>query len=76
MAVGALNLARRQAIVSKLSPPSRSWWGSSPYYLAHREQIDAYLQLGEEQLDALRQAARDADPMWYQKLKEARRSAA
>jgi len=51
-------------------------YGALAYYLAHRKQIDAHLQRGEEELDALRQAARNADPMWYQKLKEARRFAA
>jgi len=51
-------------------------YGALAYSLAHRKQIDAHLQRGEEELGALRQAARNADPMWYQKLKEARRSAA
>jgi uncharacterized protein (DUF433 family) len=51
-------------------------YGALAYYLAHRKQVDARLQRGEEDLAALRQSARDADPMWYQKLEEARRSAA
>lgn len=51
-------------------------YGALAYYLAHRKQIDAHLQRGEEEFDTLRQATRDADPMWYQKLKEAQRSAA
>lgn len=51
-------------------------YGALAYYLAHRKQIDEHLQRGEAEFDALRQAARDADPMWYQKLKETRRSAA
>ena len=51
-------------------------YGALAYYLAHRKQIDAHLQRGEKDLDKLRKAARDADPMWYQKLNEARRSTA
>lgn len=51
-------------------------YGALAYYLAHRETIDAYLRQGSEAFERLRQAARDADPMWYCKLQEARRSAA
>jgi len=51
-------------------------YGALAYYLAHRETIDAYLRDGSQQFERLRKAARDADPMWYYKLEEARRSAA
>lgn len=51
-------------------------YGALAYYLAHRETIDAYLRQGSQDFERLRQAARDADPMWYYKLQEARRSAA
>ena len=51
-------------------------YGALAYYLAHRETIDAYLRQGSQDFERLRQAARDADPMWYFKLEEARRSAA
>jgi uncharacterized protein (DUF433 family) len=51
-------------------------YGALAYYLAHRETIDAYLRQGSQDFELLRQAARDADPMWYFKLDQARRSAA
>lgn len=51
-------------------------YGALAYYLAQRDEIEAHLQRGEAELDMLRRAARDADPMWYQKLERARRSAA
>lgn len=51
-------------------------YGALAYYLAHKEQIDANLARGQQELARLRQAARDADPSWYRKLEEARRSAA
>ena len=50
-------------------------YGALAYYLAHRETIDAYLRDGNQQFARLRKAARDADPMWYYKLEETRRSA-
>ncbi len=34
-------------------------YGSITYYLAHAQEIDAYLRKGEGEFDALRQAARD-----------------
>jgi uncharacterized protein (DUF433 family) len=51
-------------------------YGALAYYLAHRETIDAYLRQGSQDFERFRRAARDADPMWYYKLEEARRSAA
>lgn len=48
-------------------------YGAVTYYLAHREEIDAYLAEGEAQYEALRKRLRDADPMFYQKLADARR---
>lgn len=51
-------------------------YGALAFYLGHQEQIDGYLQQGEEDYEKQRQAARHSDPMWYQKLKDARRSAA
>ncbi len=51
-------------------------YGALAYYLAHRDRIDAYLAEGSQELERLRMNARDADPMFYYKLDEARRSAA
>lgn len=43
------------------------------FYLAHREEIDRYLEQQRADYAARRQAARDADPLFYQKMAEARR---
>ena len=48
-------------------------YGAFAFYLANRSQIDSYLVQVREDFEALRQAARDADPMFYQKLADARR---
>jgi len=48
-------------------------YGAIAFYLAHRAAIDAYMAQGRRDYEAMRQAARDADPMFYQKLADARR---
>jgi uncharacterized protein (DUF433 family) len=48
-------------------------YGAITFYLAHREEIDRYLEHQRADYEAKRQAARDADPMLYQKMAEARR---
>src|SRR6266849_4287123 len=48
-------------------------YGAITFYLAHQSEIDAYLQQGEAEFEALRQAARAANPLLYKKLEEARR---
>ena len=48
-------------------------YGAITFYLAHRAEVDAYLKQGEVEFEALRQAARKADPMFYQKLADAKR---
>lgn len=48
-------------------------YGAITYYLAHRDEMDRYLQSRREDFAAARQAARDADPMFYQKLAEAKK---
>ena len=50
-------------------------YGAITYYLAHRDDIDRYLEHRRQDFAATRQAARDADPMFYQKLAVARRLA-
>lgn len=47
-------------------------YGAITFYLAHREEIDRHLQRARADYEALRRAARDADPMFYQKLAGAR----
>jgi uncharacterized protein (DUF433 family) len=48
-------------------------YGAITYYLAHRADIDRYLQQADAEFDALRQATRDADPQFHAKLMQARR---
>jgi uncharacterized protein (DUF433 family) len=48
-------------------------YGAIAFYLGHCTEIDAYLQQGQRDYETRRQAARDADPMFYQKMAEARR---
>ena len=48
-------------------------YGAIAFYLANRAAIDSYLMQVRVGFEALRQAARDADPMFYQKLADARR---
>ncbi|HEX8501528.1 MAG TPA: DUF433 domain-containing protein [Pyrinomonadaceae bacterium] len=48
-------------------------YGAITFYLSNRAKIDAYLSQGEEEFEALRQAARAANPQLYKKLEEARR---
>ena len=55
-------------------------YGAITYYLAHRDEVEQYLEGRRQYLEgrrqdlaAARQAARDADPMFYQKLAEAKK---
>ena len=48
-------------------------YGAITYYLAHRDDVDRYLESRGQDFAAARQAARDADPMFYQKLAEAKK---
>ena len=48
-------------------------YGAVTYYLAHRSEIDAYLQTADAEFEALRQATRNADPQFHEKLIQARR---
>lgn len=47
-------------------------YGAITFYLAHEQEIDAYLERGEHELETLRQSERDADPEFYSKLTSAR----
>jgi uncharacterized protein (DUF433 family) len=49
-------------------------YGALTFYLAHRELVDEYLAAQRSDVEAKRQAARDADPMFYQKIAAARRT--
>lgn len=48
-------------------------YGAITYYLAHRDEIDQYLESRRQDFAAARQAARDADAMFYQKLGAAKK---
>ena len=48
-------------------------YGAITFYLAHREEIDRYLDAQQKDYEAKRAAARTADPMFYQKLADAKR---
>jgi hypothetical protein len=43
------------------------------YYLAHRDDVNRYLESRREDYDAARQASRDGDPMFYVKLTDAKK---
>lgn len=51
-------------------------YGAVAYYLGHRHEIDAYLERARREAEALAEKARQADPMFYQKLADARRARA
>jgi uncharacterized protein (DUF433 family) len=48
-------------------------YGAIAFYLANQPAIDAYLAQTKADFEAMRQAVRNADPMFYQKLSDARR---
>lgn len=48
-------------------------YGAITYYLAHRAELDRYLQQADAEFDALRYATRQADPQFHAKLVQARR---
>ena len=48
-------------------------YGAITFHLAHREEIDRHVDDEREHFEAARRAARDADPMFYQKLADAKK---
>ena len=51
-------------------------YGALTFYLANKSKVDAYLEEAEAEFEALREAACEQDPMFYQKLADARQRAA
>jgi hypothetical protein len=49
-------------------------YGAVTFYLAHRQDVDAYLSVQREDFESKRAAALAADPMFYQKLAAIRRT--
>ena len=47
-------------------------YGAIAFYLGHQAEIDAYLQQGEREFVELCHQARQANPLLYRKLEEAR----
>lgn len=48
-------------------------YGAIAFYLAHRDDVDRYLEGRRRDYTERREAARSADPMFYQKLADAKR---
>ena len=51
-------------------------YGALTFYLANKYEVDAYLEQSEPEFEAMRKAGREQDPMFYQKLADARQRAA
>ena len=49
-------------------------YGAITYYLAHRSEVDAYLQRNRAKFDTLRLQARRSHPLLYEKLEAADRT--
>jgi len=50
-------------------------YGAIAFYLAHRDEIDAYLESGRADFERLREEARRAHPLLYAKIEAARQGA-
>jgi len=48
-------------------------YGAIAFYLSNQAEIDEYIKEGEAEYEAMREAARAADPEFYQKLADAKR---
>jgi uncharacterized protein (DUF433 family) len=48
-------------------------YGAITFYLSHREVVDRCLATGREEFEAAREASRNADPAFYQKLADAKK---
>lgn len=64
-----------EAIVTECFPTLtlEQVYGAITYYLAHRADIDRYLDQADAEFEALRQATRSADPQFHAKLIQTRR---
>ncbi len=47
-------------------------YGAIAFYLAHQAEIEIYLERAKADFDTRRKASRDSDPVFYQKLADAR----
>ncbi len=51
-------------------------YGAITFYLAHRSEIDAYLEQAKREYETARQAERAADPEFYDRMAKARKQRA
>ena len=51
-------------------------YGALTYYLANKDQVDAYLEGAKAEFQVLRETVHAQDPMFYQKLAEVRQRGA
>jgi uncharacterized protein (DUF433 family) len=63
-----------EAIVTECYPALtlEQAYGAITYYLAHRTEIDAYLQQADADFERFRQSTHAADPTFHKKLAQAR----
>lgn len=47
-------------------------YGALTFYLANKEVVDAFLKQADTEFETMRKLAREQDPMFYQKLSNAR----
>jgi uncharacterized protein (DUF433 family) len=45
-------------------------YGAVAFYLSHQSEIDDYIKQGEVEYEAARQKEREADPEFYEKMKQ------
>jgi hypothetical protein len=59
---------------ASISPPLslEQVYGAVTYYLAHRIEIDRYLEQARSEYESLRRTSQQDDPEFYQKLTSAR----
>ena len=48
-------------------------YGTIAFFLAHQAEIETYLEKAKADFETKRKASRESDPMFYQKLADARR---
>ncbi len=48
-------------------------YGALTFYRANKSEVDAHREQSDTECDAMRKAAREQDPMFYQKMADARR---
>jgi uncharacterized protein (DUF433 family) len=64
-----------EAIAQAFPSLSLEWvYGGITFYLAHRAEIDAYLEKAEARFKELAAASRNANPLLYAKLEAAKRA--